>query len=122
MAAAEVVATRFDDALLQYGAVGTMAVIFGYVALRLYGQLQASTRATTERLEAAHTAELARLESTHREAMTRADAALKEAVDRADRLEDELREVNKLVTDKVTVELVRASDVVRRALDATERR
>lgn len=37
-------------------------------------------------------------------------------------MENELRDVNKLMTDKVIVELVRASDVVRRAVESTERR
>lgn len=115
-------AATVEDSFLQAGIAGAVALVFGGVCIRLYLQLQASNKATTERLEASHAAELARLETAHKAAMDRADSVLNTAVARADRMENELRDVNKLMTDKVIVELVRAADVVRRVTDSTERR
>ena len=115
-------ASSVEDPFLQAGIAGAVALVLGTVVLRLYTQLQASNKATTERLEASHAAELSRLDAAHKVALDRADAVLSAAVARADRMENELRDVNKLMTDKVIVELVRASDVVRRAVDSTERR
>lgn len=115
-------AATVEDSFLQAGIAGAVALVFGGVCIRLYMQLQASNKATTERLEASHAAELARLDAAHKVALDRADAVISAAVTRADRMENELRDVNKLMTDKVIVELVRASDVVRRAVESTERR
>jgi hypothetical protein len=69
------------------------------------------------RLEAAHAAEIARIEATHKAAIERADAVAVIERSRADRMETELREINKLINDKLAGELVRASDTVREALE-----
>lgn len=119
-----------NESLLQFGAVGVMAFIFAGVALRLYNQLQGSNLAATTQLKEAHAAEIVRLELTHKvaferletahaAAITRSDAAYQDEKARADRMEAELRDFNKLINDKLAGELVRASDIVREALEQT---
>jgi hypothetical protein len=106
-----------SDPFLQYGAVGAVAALFIAVAWRLFNVVQQSSAAATVRLEAAHAAEIARIEATHKAAIERADAVAVIERSRADRMETELREINKLINDKLAGELVRASDTVREALE-----
>lgn len=100
-----------QDSFLQYGAIGAVALIFIAVAFRLFNQLQAAYKAEMERIDAAHNA-----------AIQRADSAYGNEKTRADRLESELRELNKLINDKLAGELVRASDAVREAFETMHER
>lgn len=106
-----------EDSFLQYGAIGTVALIFIAVAYKLFNNLEASNKAAMERLEAAHKAEIERIEAAHKAAIERSDSAYDNEVGRGNRLESELRDLNKLVTDKLAGELVRASDAVREAFE-----
>lgn len=99
------------DSLLQYGAIGIVAAIFIAVAYKLFNQLQATHKAEMERIEAAHAA-----------AIQRADSAYGNEKTRADRMESDLRDLNKLINDKLAGELVRASDAVREALETMHNR
>ncbi|MEV6555860.1 hypothetical protein AB0M22_09100 [Nocardia sp. NPDC051756] len=94
------------DSLLQYGAVGAVAVIALFVAYRLFNNL-----------EAAHKAEIERIEAAHRDAIQRADSAYGKEVTRGDRMESELRDLNRLINDKLAGELVRATDAIREAFE-----
>lgn len=98
--------TPAADVLLQYGAIGVVALIFIGVAYKLFNQVQAS-----------HTGEIARTEASHTAAIQRADSAYDKEVTRGDRLESELRDLNKLINEKTAGELVRATEVIREAFE-----
>ena len=99
-------APDFTSTLPQYGAIGAIAAICIWAVWMMFG-----------RLVAQHQAELERIDAAHKAAVTRADAAYDREVVRGDRLEGELRELNKLVNDKLAGELVRATDAVKEAGD-----
>ncbi len=92
--------------LPQYGAIGVIAAISIWGTVKIFN-----------RLVAQHQAELERIEGTHQAAIERADAAYDREVSRGDRLEGELRDLNKLVNDKLAGELVRATDAIREAFE-----
>lgn len=94
------------DVLLQYGAIGVVALIFIGVAAKLFNQVQTS-----------HTGEIERIEAAHQAAIARADTAYDKEISRGDRLESELRELNRLINDKLAGELVRATDAIREAFE-----
>lgn len=89
-----------QDSFLQYGAIGAVALIFIAVAIKLFNQLQES----------------------HKAEIQRADSAYEKEVGRGDRLESELRDLNKLINEKLAGELVRASDAVREAFETMHER
>lgn len=92
--------------LPQYGAIGAIAALCLFAVVRLYNNQTAT-----------HKAEIERIEATHRAAIERADAAYDREVTRGDRLEVELRDLNKLINDKLAGELVRATDAIREAFE-----
>jgi hypothetical protein len=123
-------ATSVDDSFMQAGIAGAVALVLGGVVIRLYTQVQGTNNAAMAQLKEAHAVEMARIEAAHHAALERMDAAHKAALERsdaayqferarADRMENELREFNKLVTDKLSGELVRASDIVRQTFEST---
>ena len=125
-----VATTSVDDSFLQAGIAGAVALVLGGVVLRLYTQLQGSNSTAMAQLKESHAAELSRIEAAHRAAIERAEAAHKAALERSDaayqsecargnRLEAELRDLNRLINDKLAGELVRASDVVRQTFEST---
>lgn len=91
---------------LQYGAPGAMAAICIYAVYKLFSSLEASRKAELERIQAAHA-----------DAIARADAAYDKEVSRGDRIENELRELNRLINEKLAGELVRATDAIREAFE-----
>ncbi|WP_227979994.1 hypothetical protein [Nocardia spumae] len=93
-----------SDTLPQYGAIGAIALVCIWGFIKIFN-----------RLVAQHQAELDRIQTAHKNAIDRADAAYDKEVSRGDRLESELRELNKLVNDKLAGELVRATDAIREA-------
>jgi hypothetical protein len=95
-----------SDTLLQYGALGAIAVI-----------CLAGTAKMLANLIAGHKSEIERIEVAHQAAIQRADAAYDREVSRGDRLEVELRDLNKLINDKLAGELVRATDAIREAFE-----
>jgi hypothetical protein len=99
------------DSLLQYGAIGAIAAICIYAVYKLFNSL-----VTT------HKSEIERIELSHKDAIQRADAAYDKEVTRGDRLETELRELNKLINDKLAGELVRATDAIREAFETMHER
>jgi hypothetical protein len=105
------------DPFLQYGVVGVVATLFIGVSIKLFNMNQVATRSAMERIEAQHAAEIVRIEASYKSAFERADAAFISERSRADRMESELREMNRLINDKLAGELVRASDTVREALE-----
>jgi hypothetical protein len=94
------------DVLLQYGAVGVVAIIFIYATYRLFTLLQES-----------HAKEIARLESAHAKEVTRIEAAYDKEVARGDRIQSELGDLNKLINTKVAGQLVQSTDAIREALE-----
>ncbi len=99
------------DSLLQYGAIGAIAAICIYAVYKLFNSLVSS-----------HAAEIERITASHHDAIARADAAYDKEVTRGDRLEIELRELNKLINDKLAGELVRATDAIREAFETMHER
>lgn len=99
------------DVLQQYGLPTFVALVFGWVAWKLFNQGQAS-----------HAAEIERIQAAHRSAIERADAAYDKEVARGDRMESELRDLNRLINDKLAGELVKATDAIREALEMTRDR
>lgn len=94
------------DTLLQYGAVGVVALIFIYATYRLFSLLQESHAKEVTRIEAAHAKEVARVE-----------AAYDKEVARGDRIEKELADLNKLINTSLAGELVQATGAIREALE-----
>lgn len=92
--------------LLQYGAVGIIAIIFIYATFRLFTLLQES-----------HAKEISRLEAAHAKEIIRVEAAYDREVDRGTRLESELGDLNKLINTKVAGQLVQSTDAIREALE-----
>ena len=99
------------DILQQFGLPTFVAVVFGAVAWKLFTEARSS-----------HAAEIERIQATHQSAIERADAAYDKEVTRGDRLESELRELNRLINDKLAGELVKATDAIREALEMTRDR
>lgn len=95
-----------SEVWLQYGALGAIAVVCAYAVVKLFN----NTIAT-------HKAEIERIEAAHKDAIQRADAAYDTERTRGDRLEIELRELNKLINEKLAGELVRATDAIREAFE-----
>lgn len=100
-----------SDVLLQYGAIGAIALICIYAVYKLFNSLVA-----------AHRNELERIEAAHKDAIQRADSAYDKEVSRGDRMENELRELNRLINDKLAGELVRATDAIREAFETMHER
>lgn len=96
---------------LQYGAPGAMAAVCIYAVYKLFSSLEASRKAELERIQVAHS-----------DAIARADAAYDKEVIRGNRLETELREINRLINDRLAGELVQATDAIREALEMTRDR
>lgn len=94
------------DNLLQYGAVGVLALIFIYATYRLFTLLQES-----------HAKEISRIETAHAKEIGRIEVAYDREVQRGDRIESELGDLNKLVNGKLAGELVQATDAIREALE-----
>lgn len=92
--------------LPQYGAIGVIALVCIYAVYKLFNNLVES-----------HKAEIERIELAHKDAIQRADSAYDKEVSRGDRLENELRELNRLINDKLAGELVRATDAIREAFE-----
>ncbi|WP_280393028.1 hypothetical protein [Nocardia wallacei] len=99
------------NVLPQYGAIGVIAALALFGVVRLFN-----------RLVETHKSEIERIEASHRSAIERADSAYDREVARGDRLEGELRDLNKLVNDKLAGELVKATDAIREALEMTRDR
>jgi hypothetical protein len=99
-------APDLNSTLPQYGAIGVIAAICIWAVVKIFN-----------RLVAQHQEELVRIEASHKAAVARADAAYDREVMRGDRLEGELRELNKLVNDKLAGDLVRATDAIREAFE-----
>lgn len=100
------VVPRTTDSLLQYGAVGVIAIIFIYATYRLFTLLQESHAKEIERIDTAHAKEVARIE-----------AAYDREVVRGTRVESALADLNNLVNTKLAGELVQATDAIREALE-----
>lgn len=94
------------DSLLQYGAVGVVALIFIYATYRLFTLLQES-----------HAKEIARIEAAHAKEVSRIEAAYDKEITRGDRIESELGDLNKLINTKVAGQLVQSTDAIREALE-----
>jgi dsDNA-specific endonuclease/ATPase MutS2 len=92
--------------LPQYGAIGVIALICIYAVYKLFTNLIES-----------HKSEIERIELAHKDAIQRADSAYDKEVSRGDRLENELRDLNRLINDKLAGELVRATDAIREAFE-----
>lgn len=99
-------APDLTSTLPQYGAIGAIAAICIWAVVKIFN-----------RLVAQHQTELERIEASHKAAIQRADAAYDREIARGDRLEGELRDLNKLVNDKLAGELVRATDAIREAFE-----
>ncbi|WP_280319834.1 hypothetical protein [Nocardia wallacei] len=99
------------NVLPQYGAIGVIAALALFGVVRLFN-----------RLVETHKSEIERIEASHKSAIDRADSAYDREVARGDRLEGELRDLNKLVNDKLAGELVKATDAIREALEMTRDR
>ena len=106
-----------SDTLLQYGAIGAIAVVCLAATAKMLANLIAGHKSEIERIEATHKAAMHRTEIAHQAAIQRADAAYDREVSRGDRLEVELRDLNKLINDKLAGELVRATDAIREAFE-----
>lgn len=104
-------ADAITSTLPQYGAIGVIALVCMYAVYKLFNNLIASHKSETERIEVAHQA-----------AIQRADNAYDREVQRGDRLEQELRDLNRLINDKLAGELVKATDAIREALEVTRDR
>lgn len=110
------------NTLPQYGAIGAIALVCMYAVYKLFNNLVASHKSEMERSEAAHRAAAELAAAAHLAAIQRADNAYDREVARGDRLEVELRELNRLINDKLAGELVKATDAIREALEVTRDR
>lgn len=99
-------ADAITSTLPQYGAIGVIAGLCLFAVARLFNNLIAT-----------HKAEIERIELSHKAAIERADTAYDREVLRGDRLESELRDLNKLINDKLAGDLVRATDAIREAFE-----
>jgi predicted lipoprotein len=111
-----------SDILLQYGAIGAIAVVCLFATARLFTSLVAGHKSELERIDASHKATVHRAEAAHQAAIQRADAAYDREVARGDRLEAELRDLNKIINDKLAGELVRATDTLREVIETMRER